>query len=94
MNSIECLQYLENNHLPPCLNYNINKTETFDFSKINYNDFTTNIIKQKRHKYLLQLPYYDKYLEEVIKIANSEKPINQLDKMNNDNNKSHLYFDN
>jgi hypothetical protein len=91
MNSFECLECLENNQLPPCLNYNINKNETFDFSKINYNDYTTNIIKQKRHKYLLQLPYYDKYLEEVIKIANSEKPIKQLDDMMLNCN---LYFDN
>ena len=96
MESSECLDYLENNHLPPCLNFNIGKTETIDFNKINYNDYTINIIRQKRHKYLLQLPYYDNYLEGIIKIANSEKPIKQLEKLENNvlPTITSLYFDN
>ena len=94
MESSSCIDYLENNYLPSCLNFNINKTETIDYNKINYNDFTINIIRQKRHKYLLQLPYYDNYLEGIIKIANSEKPIKQLDDMIELPNITSLRFDN
>lgn len=81
MDSSECIEYLNNNHLPACLIFNLNKTETIDYSKINYNDYTINIVRQKRHKYLLQLQGYDKYLLNVIEIANYEKPIKQLDDM-------------
>jgi hypothetical protein len=94
MESSECCEYLSMNELPSCLNFNINKTETIDYNKINYNDFTINIIRQKRHKYLLQLPYYDNYLEGIIKIANSEKPIKQLDDMIELPNITSLRFDN
>jgi hypothetical protein len=100
MESIDCIEYLQNDELPPCLNFNINKTETFDYNKINYNDYTLNIVRQKRHKYLLKLPFYDEYLIKVIEVANSEKPIKQLNDLNiieliNDlNNKVSLYNDN
>jgi hypothetical protein len=100
MESIDCINYLEVNELPPCLNFNINKTETFDYNKINYNDYTLNIVRQKRHKYLLKLPFYDDYLIKVIEVANSEKPIKQLNDLNiieltNDlNNRVSLYNDN
>lgn len=81
MDSSECIDYLNNDELPPCLNFNLNKTETIDYNKINYNDYTINIVRQKRHKYLLQLQGYDKYLLNIIEIANCEKPIKQLDDM-------------
>lgn len=81
MDSSDCIEYLNNDELPPCLNFNLNKTETIDYSKINYNDYTINIVRQKRHKYLLQLQGYDKYLLNVIEIANYEKPIKQLNDM-------------
>lgn len=95
MNSYECLECLEHYQLPSCLNFDINKCETIDYNKINYNDYTKNIIRQKRHKYLLRLPFYDNYLEAIIKIANSEKPIRQLnDLVPNLIIKNNLYFDN
>lgn len=94
MNSSECCEYLSMNELPLCLNFNITKCETIDYNKINYNDFTINIIRQKRHKYLLQLPYYNNYLEGIIKIANSEKPIKQLDDIIDLPNITSLRFDN
>ena len=81
MDSSECIDYLNNNELPPCLMFNLNKTETIDYSKINYNDYTINIVRQKRHKYLLELPGYDKYLEGIIEVANLEKPIKQLEQI-------------
>jgi len=81
MDSSECIEYLNNNLLPPSLNFNLNKTETIDFNKINYNDYTINIVRQKRHKYLLELPGYDKYLEAIIEVANLEKPIKQLEQI-------------
>lgn len=82
MNSEECIEYLSYDTLPPCLNFNLNKSEIIDFNKINYNDYTINIVRQKRHKYLLELPGYDKYLERIIEVANNEKAIKQLDDMN------------
>jgi hypothetical protein len=96
MNSNECLEYLNQGQLPPCLEFNINKNEIIDFTKLNYNDYTINILRQKRHKYLLKLPFYSDYLEEVVKIANSEKPIKQLEemKLNEEHLITHLYFDN
>lgn len=100
MESTDCMDYLSVNELPPCLNFNINKSETIDFNKINYNDYTLNIVRQKRHKYLLKLPFYDEYLIKVIEVANSEKPIKQLENMNmieltdDMNNKVLLYNDN
>ena len=81
MNSEECIEYLSYDLLPPCLNFNIDKCEIIDFNKINYNDYTINIVRQKRHKYLLELPGYDKYLENIIEVANREKPIKQLEQI-------------
>jgi hypothetical protein len=81
MDSSDCIEYLNNDELPPCLNFNLNKTETIDYSKINYNDYTINIVRQKRHKYLLDLPGYDKYLESIIEVANKEKPLKQLEQI-------------
>ena len=100
MESIDCVNCLNYEILPPCLNFNINKTEKFDYTKINYNDYTLNIVRQKRHKYLLKLPFYEDYLIKVIEVANCEKPIKQIDDMNIDelaidmNNKILLYNDN
>lgn len=82
MESIDCVNCLNYDILPPCLNFNINKTETFDYTKINYNDYTLNIVRQKRHKYLLKLPFYDEYLFKIIEVANNEKPIKQLEEIN------------
>ena len=81
MNSEECIEYLSYDELPPCLNFNLNKTETINYDMINYNDYTLNIIRQKRHKYLLTLPGYDKYLEKIIEVANKEKPLRQLEQI-------------
>lgn len=82
MNSEDCIEYLTYKELPYCLNFNLSKTEIIDFNKINFNDYTINIIRQKRHKYLLTLTGYDKYLENIIEIANKEKPLKQLDDIN------------
>ena len=82
MNSGDCVEYLTYKELPPSLNFNLSKTEIIDFNKINFNDYTINILRQKRHKYLLTLTGYDKYLENIIEIANKEKPLKQLDDVN------------
>jgi len=107
MDFLDCCEYLENNELPNCLNFNINKYVTddspaascceVDLNKINYNDYTINIINQKKHKYLLKMPFYINYVQELINIANIEKPIKQLEEMNLillEKNINNLHFDN
>lgn len=81
MDTEDCIEYLNSNALPPCLNFNLNKTEIIEWNKINYNDYSINIVRQKRHKYLLDLPGYDKYLESIIEVANKEKPLKQLEQI-------------
>lgn len=81
MNAGECIEYLQCNALPPCLNFNIAKSETINYNMIHYNDYAINIVRQKRHKYILGMPGYNKYLEKIIEEANKEKPIRQLEQI-------------
>jgi hypothetical protein len=121
MDFLNCCEYLENNELPDCLNFNINKYAVasccelpdclnfninkyavascceVDLNKINYNDYTINIINQKKHKYLLKMPFYINYVQELINTANIEKPLKQLEEMNIillQQNINNLHFDN
>lgn len=73
MKAGEAIYLLNNGILPEPLDYNITHTERIDYSKLEYNDISKILYKNKNYKQLLSIPIFrnviEKEIEELIKMG-------------------------